>query len=68
MHYVIRRKFFLTLHVINAFIKAQFNYCPLVWMFHDRTIHSRRNNLQERVLRLVCKDSDNELKNLKKKV
>ena len=24
----------------DALIKSQFNYCPLVWMFHDRTINS----------------------------
>ena len=22
--------------LMNAFIKSQFNYCPLVWMLHDR--------------------------------
>ena len=23
--------------VIIAFILSQFNYCPLIWVFHDRT-------------------------------
>ena len=43
-----------------AFIKSQFNYCPLVWMFHDRTINSKVNKSRERALQIVCKDSGND--------
>ena len=46
-----------------AFIKSQFNYCPLVWMFHDRTINSKVNKIRERALRIVCKDSGNDFVN-----
>ena len=42
--------------LMDAFIKSQFNYCPLVWMFHDRTINSKLNKIRERALRIVCKD------------
>ena len=42
--------------LFNAFIKAQFAYCPLVWMFHDRRINSKINRLHERALRIVYKD------------
>ena len=27
--------------LMNSFIRSQFNYCPLVWMFHDRTTKAR---------------------------
>ena len=53
--------------VMNSFIRSQFNYCPLVWMFHDRTTNSKLTRVHERALRLVCKDSESELEKLKKK-
>ena len=53
--------------LMNSFIRSQFNYCPLVWMFHDRTTNSKLNRIHERALRLVCKDSESELEKLKKK-
>ena len=43
--------------IMNAFILSQFGYCPLVWMFHSRTLNNRINNLHERALRLVYQDS-----------
>ena len=42
--------------VFNAFIKSQFAYCPLVWMFHDRKVNSKINRLHERALRIVYND------------
>ena len=42
---------------MKAFIDSQFQYCPLVWMFHSRTINNRINRLHERALRLAYKDS-----------
>ena len=42
--------------IMNAFIESQFQYCPLVWMFHSRTINDRINKLHERALRLAYKD------------
>ena len=44
--------------LMKAFIESQFNYCPLVWMFHSRTMNNRINKLHERALRLVYKNSD----------
>ena len=41
---------------MEAFIESQFNYCPLVWMFHSRTLNNRINCLHEKALRLVYKD------------
>ncbi len=49
--------------LMDAFINSQFNYCPLVWMFHDRTINSKVNKIRERALRIVCKDSGNDFVN-----
>ena len=43
--------------IMNAFIHSQFNYCPLVWMCHNRTINSLINNIHERALRIVYKDN-----------
>ena len=53
--------------LMNSFIMSQFNYCPLVWMFHDRATNSKLNRIHERALRLVCKDSEPELEKLKEK-
>ena len=43
--------------IMKAFIESQFGYCPLIWMFHSRTLNNRINSLHERALRLVYKDS-----------
>ena len=48
---------------MDAFTKSQFNYCPLVWMFHDRTINSKVNKIRERALRIVCKDRGDDFVN-----
>ena len=42
--------------LMKAFIESQFNYCPLIWMFHSRTLNSKINKLHERALRLVYND------------
>ena len=42
--------------VMKAFMESQFSYCPLVWMFHSRTLNNRINRLHERGLRMVYKD------------
>ena len=41
---------------MNAFFKSQFSYCPLVWMFHSRTLNNRINKLHERCLRIIYND------------
>ena len=45
-------------------IKAQFNYCPLVWMFCPRKSNNLVNKVQERALRLTHKDIENNLQTL----
>ena len=42
--------------LMKAFVISQFNYCPLTWMFHNRTLNNKINKLHERALRLVYKD------------
>ena len=44
--------------LMNSFINSQFNYCQLVWMFHDMVLNSKLNFIQKRALRLVCKGSE----------
>ena len=44
--------------LMRAFINSQFNYCPLIWMFHNRTLNNKINKLHERALRLVYKNDD----------
>ena len=42
--------------LINAFWKAQFNYCPVIWMFHSRSLNNKINRLHERCLRIIYND------------
>ena len=42
--------------LMKAFIKPQFNYCPLIWMLHSRTMNNKINRVHERALRLVYSD------------
>ena len=42
--------------LMKAFIESQFQYCPLIWMFHSRSLNNKINRLHERALRLVYKD------------
>ena len=43
--------------LMKAFITSQFNYCPLIWMFHSRELNNRINRIHERALRLVYQDN-----------
>ena len=42
--------------LMNALFKAQFNYCPIVWMFHSRSLNNKINRLHERCLRIIYND------------
>ena len=42
--------------LMNAFFDSQFSYCPLIWMFHNRSINTKINKLQYRALRLIYQD------------
>ena len=43
---------------MKAFIESQFSYCPLVWMFHSRTLNNKINKLHDKALRLVYKGDE----------
>ena len=43
--------------LMKAFITSQFNYCPLVWMFHSRQLNNLINKIHESALRLLYKDN-----------
>ena len=40
----------------NSFIKSNFNYCPVVWMFANKTDLKKLEGIQIRALRLVYRD------------
>ncbi len=44
--------------VFNAFIRANLNYCPLVWVIRNRTDLARLAKVQERAQRLGYNDKD----------
>ena len=52
---------------MKAFIESQFNYCPLIWMFHSRILNSKINKLHERALRLVYNDETSSFEELLKR-
>ena len=42
--------------VMKSFVNSQFGYCPLIWIFHNRTLNDRISRIHERTLRLVYLD------------
>ena len=44
--------------LMKAFVISQFNYCPLIWMFHNRALNNRINTIHERALRLVYQNKN----------
>ena len=47
-----------------SFIKSQFNYCPLIWMFCSRTSMNNLNNIHEKCLHLVKNDFESNFNKL----
>ena len=43
--------------IFNAFIYSQFNYCPVIWMRHIRSLNTKINRIHERALRIVYNDN-----------
>ena len=54
--------------LMNAFFKAQFNYCPVVWMFHSHSLNNKINRLHERCLRIIYNDKRSNIEELLVKV
>ena len=42
--------------LMNAFFKAPFNYCHVIWMFHSHSLNNKINRLHERCLRIIYND------------
>ena len=42
--------------LMKAFIESQFNYCPLIWTLHSRTLNNKIHRIHERALRTVYPD------------
>ena len=43
--------------LMNSFINAQFSYCPLIWVSHDRYLNAKVNKIHEMALRIVYKNT-----------
>ena len=41
--------------IMKAFVHSQFNYCPMVWMFHNRSLNKKINNIHNRALKIAYK-------------
>jgi hypothetical protein len=54
-------------NLMNAFFSSQFNYCPLIWMCHSRTLNNKINNLHERCLRIIYNDKASSFETLLEK-
>ena len=52
--------------LVSSFFNSQFNYCPLIWMFHNRIINNEINRLHERCLRLLYGDKSSSFEKLSK--
>ena len=44
--------------LMKAFEISQFNYCSLIWTFHDRALNNRINKIHERALRVVYQNKN----------
>ena len=53
--------------VMNAFFNSHFNYCPLIWMCHNRTTNRKISRLHERCLRIIYNDKQSYFKMLLEK-
>ena len=48
----------------NSYFMADFNYCPLVWMFSNAVSLKKIGNLQKRALRFLCKSCNKSYEDL----
>ena len=53
--------------LLRAFIESQFSYCPLIWMFHSRTLNNKINRLHEKALRIMYGDYTSKFESLLEK-
>ena len=53
--------------LMNAFFKVQFNYCPIIRMFHSRSLNNKINKLHEPCLRIIHNDKNSNFEELPNK-
>ena len=53
--------------LVNSFIYANFNYCPLVWHFSSRHFINKIENIQKRALRFLVNDCSSDYETFLKK-
>ena len=53
--------------LMKSYFFSQFNYCPLVWMCHSRSLNNKINWIQERALQIVYRDYKSSFKELLQK-
>ena len=53
--------------LMNAFVQAQFSFCPLLWMFCSRSLHKKINSIHKRALQNVYLDYTSTFEELLKK-
>ena len=47
--------------LLNSFIKSQFSYCPLIWMFKSKGLNKKINRIHKKSLRLILKNHQSTL-------
>ena len=50
--------------IMKIFIKSQFEYCPLIRMFHSRKLNNKVNRIHERALRITYNDKSSSYREL----
>ena len=50
--------------LMNALFKAQFNYCPVVWMFQTLSLKNKINRLRKQCLRIIYNDKHSNFEEL----
>ena len=53
--------------LMKTFVMSNFNYCPLVWMCHGRTLNNKINQLHKRALKIVYNDHHSSFEELLEK-
>ena len=49
---------------MTSFINSQFQYFPLIWIFHSRKLNTKINKLHERTLRITYRDRKSSFEDL----
>ena len=53
--------------IMKSFITSQYDYCPLIWMFHSKSLNNEINSIHERGLRITYNDRNSSFEELLRK-